>query len=366
MSSSKAETPSLFSNGIAHPDYFLWDAWSCHFQGMLHLYCLALPRRSSSGKAIHPDERNNYKFHVHHFSSTDGGLTWLDCGVFQTPGVATDGHDSRNVWSGSVYVDNQEELWAGYTGIEHPTIDRPFVQNMALTKAHSSSCLEGANRYLVSSVMRDYASILEAGYYLDARDSLGLASGESDGCILAWRDPFLFDNDGKHYMVFAAKAAKASLAKPAMGLALWNRDNPENGLTLLPPVELPDDHSFTQLEVPKIYPIKGNKQFLLVCATTDRVSEEQPGEEVAMAIRIYFSESIAGPWRSAGTKTSVLGNCQHLFGATVLEIDEQAGKITLMAPYTTAPQDERDLTFAPRFSIAIDELGCVDQLQASR
>ena len=354
---------ALFTDGIAHPDYFLWDAWSCHFQGELHLYCLALPRRADNGEAVNPDERNNYPFHVHHFSSTDGGYSWFDCGVFQTPGAASDHHDSRNVWSGSVYVDHQDTLWVGYTGIEQPTNDRPFVQNMALAKAHSSVSLEGAERFLLSSAVRDYAAIVEAGYYLEAPEQLGCADGEAGGCILAWRDPFLFDSEGSNYLAFAAKA---SPSQPAMGLARWDRHNPDKAVTLLPPVVLPDDNGFTQLEVPKIYPLKGGEQFLLVCATTDRQSEEQPGEQVTTAIRLYSAESITGPWRAAGTATSVLGNCQHLFGATVLTVDEQAGEIVMIAPYTTAPQDSRDLTFAPRFTINTADIGRVEQLQARR
>jgi len=354
---------ALFTDGIAHPDYFLWDAWSCHFQGELHLYCLALPRRADNGEAVNPDERNNYPFHVHHFSSTDGGYSWFDCGVFQTPGAASDHHDSRNVWSGSVYVDHQDTLWVGYTGIEQPTNDRPFVQNMALAQTPSAVSLVGAERFLLSSVVRDYAAIVEAGYYLEAPERLGCADGEAGGCILAWRDPFLFASGGKNYMAFAAKA---SAVKPAMGLARWDPSQPDKGIELLPPVVFPDDHSFTQLEVPKIYALKERRQFLLLCATTDRISEDQPGDEVNMQIRLYLSEHISGPWRPAGTTTSVLGNCDHLFGATVLTINEQSGTITLMAPYTTAPNDHRDLTFAPRFSVSLEEMGRVAQVHAVR
>lgn len=360
---AEEEQTLIFKQGIAHPDYFLWDAWSCQHRGLLHLYCLALPRRTEKGEAINPDQRNQYRFHVRHFISQDDGISWKDHGVFQQPAMANDRHDSSNVWSGSVFVDAQDQLWVGYTGIEQPSSDRPFVQNMALAKAHSFDSLEPARRFFLSSVLANYNEIRAAGYFLDAPQRLGYVKGECGGSILAWRDPFLFASGGKNYMAFAAKA---SAVQPAMGLARWDPSQPDKGIELLPPVVFPDDHSFTQLEVPKIYALKERRQFLLLCATTDRISEDQPGDEVNMQIRLYLSEHISGPWRPAGTTTSVLGNCDHLFGATVLTINEQSGTITLMAPYTTAPNDHRDLTFAPRFSVSLEEMGRVAQVHAVR
>ena len=58
-----------FENGIQHPDLYLWDAWSYAENGLIHLYCLAIPRYTLDVMKIDPRERNNFQFHIRHFTS---------------------------------------------------------------------------------------------------------------------------------------------------------------------------------------------------------------------------------------------------------------------------------------------------------
>ena len=360
--SEHALSPRECPLGIHHPDLYLWDAWSCQVDGDIHLFCLALPRVDGLGNIINPDNRNDYSFHVHHFASSDRGLNWRDLGIFQQPGQSPDGHDSYNIWSGSIWRETNNQLWVGYTGIQHAGIDRPFIQNLALTKATQSSC-SAESGWLVSSPLRDHDAIIRAGYFIDDPERLGAAQGECGGTILAWRDPFLFGLNDAHYVVFAAKATPH---KPAVGLARVDLNHPESGLDLKSPITLGDDDQFTQIEVPKIYALPGDEQLLMVCATTNRISEDQPATEVEMLIRLYVSPTVEGPWLPCGTQTSVLGDTEHLFGATVIDIDADSGQIHFMAPFTTGAGDRDRLTFAPRFSVALADIGRVPQICAQR
>ncbi len=352
---------ACFRHGIQHPQWYLWDAWSFWHENTLHLYCLALARQAANGDIIDPTKRNDHRFHVHHFLSTDNGNSWVDGGIFQQPGEAVDGHDSRNVWSGSVWANEDGDIWVGYTGIQLPAPERPFLQCLAVAPAASPDKVSAADGKVLACAHADYGTICAKGYFMDRRDRLGHVAGEPGGAILAWRDPFIFQHKAETYVVFAAKAAPTV---PAMGVLKLQSSDPLGPLDLMPPIVLPDADKFTQFEVPKIYPVDDGRKLLMVCATTDRKTEEQPDEEVQTLIRLYFSESIDGPWMMAGTETSVLGNAENLFGATVITLDERNKQLVLMAPYTLAVGDALGLTFAPPFTVPIDKLGLAPQLHA--
>ena len=91
-----------FENGITHPELWLWDSWTAELDGIVHLYCLALSRTGHDGAPISPDHRNEYPFHIRHFTSADNGRSWKDEGVFAGPREVGDGAFARNVWSGGM------------------------------------------------------------------------------------------------------------------------------------------------------------------------------------------------------------------------------------------------------------------------
>jgi len=104
------KTQNTFENGIHHPEFWLWDSWTCTDVQGLHLYCLALSKTDASGAAITPPDRNKHQFHIRHFVSLDQGNSWTDHGPVLQPGQIADGSDARNVWSGSVCSHQQTEV----------------------------------------------------------------------------------------------------------------------------------------------------------------------------------------------------------------------------------------------------------------
>lgn len=345
-----------FTNGIRHPDFYLWDAWSYQSDDLLHLFCLAIPRRDAEEKHIDPKNRNLFDFHIHHFESGDFGVTWCDAGVHRRPGMALP-YDDGNIWSGSI-TPIGSKLVEAYTGIRRISEGRPFLQSLLLSVLGADGSATQAHCLLCPE--RDYREIREAGYYLDALEDLGSHHGECDGAILAWRDPFLFAFERSIYMVFAAKS---NANQAVMGMARLTEDL--SHAVLMPPISLPDANEFTQFEVPKIAYLESLEKFILLAATTDRQSETQDEKEVSHHIRLYTAKSPLGPWVPCGRKSSIVHGVTNLFGATILGFDEPNNRIMFIAPYTSNASQALQLTFAPRFFVEIDQIEKADKVFAT-
>jgi hypothetical protein len=347
----------LFKQGIRHQDLWLWDAWSVHRNDVINLFALSVPRVDDDGHSIRPEQRNDYQFTIIRFESLDRGISWLEVGRHRQPD-ADCAYQSANVWSGSV-ADLNGSLVEAFTGIKTDSPERPFIQSIYL--AGLDDDFESQSSICLVSSERDYEQIVEAGYFLQPKEELGSVKGEEGGCITAWRDPFIFNASGKTLMVFAAKSAEG---EPAMGLMEVIGDLPDVHARLCPPVTLLDAEDFTQLEVPKIVFIKSLDAFLMLCSTTNRQSECQESSDVDNLLRLYWASDITGPWKPAGTQTSIIAGVDLLFGATILEIDEVSDRLICIAPYTSAADATLALSFAPRFFIDLRDVGTKQQVFA--
>lgn len=361
-----APWPEAFDGEIIHPELYLWDAWGFSVANELHLYCLAVPKKTIDGSPVAASQRNNYPFHVRHFYSENLGKTWLDKGVFQQPSNASDGHDARNVWSGSVLPLSDGRLAVAYTGIRERGKEKPFVQNLAIGIADSAQTMGDKSGKVLFCPELHEASLRAAGYFFAEKDQIGLAGGENNGPITAWRDPFLIadtlDEKQPYKLVWAAKK---SATQCAFGTASINLSNEDISATqLFGPTTLPDDDEFTQLELPQIYVDELNKRYVLIAATTTRTSETQSESEVDKRIRLYTAPSLTGPWQKAGTQTSEVGGLESLFGMTVLKADFENDTLYCMAPYTEATAPEQILSFAPIVKIDLNEIGRVQKISA--
>lgn len=351
-----------FAGAILHPDLYLWDSWCGQTDNSLDLYCLALARLQTDGKIIHPSTRNQYPFHIRHFQSVDQGLHWRDMGCFQEPGLAADRHDARNIWSGSVLDIPGKGKLAAYTALQQGDDQHPFIQGLA-----TGFTLPGYNfstGKLLLCPLRDRERILEAAYYLPESASLGRKEGEEGGPILAWRDPYLFkDNKGNLMMAWAAKV---SAKQPALGMASINLDSNFSCSVkeILPPTQISDKNSFSQLEVPKLYFDPLEENMILIISTTTRQSEAQPADEVQMHHHLYTAKSLRGPWRSGGTETSILANLDTLFGLSVVRADYSERVLYCMAPYTEQAGEKLQLSFPPMFRIDLKQLDKAAQVHA--
>ena len=348
----------LFKGAIRHPGLYLWDAWSYVDGSTIHLYCLAVNRMKPDGSPMTPFERNDYPFHVRHFTSSDDGKSWRDQGCFQKPGVALGKQDERNIWSGSIEPLSCGQKLVSYTGIYEMGGQRNFLQNIAL--AYSADGYQ-ADRFDDSPLccpVRDRELILARGYYLDRAEKLGHDDGEEGGPVMTWRDPFIvYDQQEQMNLLWSAKSAPtrgviahAVLSKTAEGFVVE---------TLLPPIELPDSQEYTQAELPKVYFDPDKQCYYLIVSTCNRLFEGQQDIDVDKTIRLYKSDSVRGPWHSLNERGSRVKGAGGLFGMTVLKTDFENNRMLCMSPYTDAFDPILSLTFSKVFYLDLQSASLI-------
>ena len=358
MIDSSPDMPSadaqVFEGAIVHPDLYLWDSWSYQEHGTIHLFCLAISRTKPNGEALLPAEKDNYPFHIRHFSSLDQGRQWKDEGCFQQPGKTSDGHDERNVWSGSVCLLPSGEKLAGFTGIFEIDDQRRYLQNISLGTS-SSSQIDSLLPSPLSCPIRDREAILSLGYYLDAANRLGSNDGEEGGPVMAWRDPFLFIDSDQRINAFWSAKSGPGVGVIAQGLIAKGDDKCGYSLEkLYPPMSLPDGESFTQAELPKIYFDDAQGIYYLIVSSCYRFYEGQPDSEVDKTIRLYKSNSMRGPWQIAVGNNSAIKGAEGLFGMTVLEPDFANDRLLCISPRTGSDNPDAAFTIGERFYLDLN------------
>lgn len=344
----------VFQGGITHPDLWLWDSWTLSEpSGDLHLYCLALSRRMADGTPITPPERNDFAFHVRHFVSSDHGMSWRDDGPVLTPGQVADGADARNVWSGSALALDDGRIAFGFTGVRNCGADRRFLQTICVATGPNPFQVDAIPQAAISCPLRDYDAIVEKGFHLGPRDSLGSDLGEDGGPIMAWRDPFLFsDPSGGLHAVWSAKI---SPIRPAIAHARLKRDGQNIIIDeLSAPIELPDADLMTQAEVPKLYQDPRSGDLLLMVSACDRRYEGQPDSELTHHHRLYRGADMLGPWQPIAPDTSKLPGLHGLFGGSVIDFDLSLGSFKIIGPYTENAGPEKQLRFAEPKEIFVE------------
>ena len=340
-----------FENGIRHPYLYLWDSWSYVEENIMHLYCLAISRFKPNGDELEPRERNDFPFHIRHFTSIDDGLCWKDEGCFLKPEDISK-LNYRTIWSGCVKPMPNGKKLVAYTGLENIDSQHNYLQNIAIGVSEDGYKVNNIYNQELSSPLRDWKAIVDKGYYFDSVDNLGSNKGEKDGPIMSWRDPFIFyDKDNKLNLFWAAKIGPRVNAM-ARATLKPNGDFFEIE-ELHPPITVPDVEKFTQLEVPKVLYDKEKDQYYLIISSCNRLFENQPDSEVSKEVRLYTSKNIAGPWKSLGGK--ILGE-ENLFGATVLKTDFKNNRLLCIAPYTENANTNLMLSFAPVFYIYLNPL----------
>ena len=334
-----------FLGAINHPDLWLWDSWTSESFGAISLYCLALSKVDSKKKPIHPNERNEYSFHIRLFVSSDDGNSWMDQGAVFGPKNQFDDSDSSNIWSGSVF-ENSDTIIMAYTGLREISDSREFLQTICLAHTIGRKPNFVVSQPALSDPLRDYEDIVSSGYYLGQKDSLGASEGEDSGPILAWRDPYLFEEeDGVLYAFWSAKIGKKT---PAIAWA--SLETSSDGLRLgklRPPILLPVSHSVTQLELPKLYKDRRKQMYYCLVSACDRLTEGQPDGEISKEVHLFRSKDLQGDWEPYDGKSSLLSDFGQVFGASLVSIDYEAGTANLIAPYTEQAEADVQLSFPP-------------------
>lgn len=325
-----------FIDHIDHPDLWIWDAWTCFARGKVHMYCLALAK-SHEGQPISPASRNQFQFHIRHFSKLLPDGEWVDCGPFLLPSTSGD----RNVWSGSV-LPYKSGVLAAYTDVRWNKPDMPFVQSICIGWSSSFNAYAGLPAHRVSDPVRDYDQIRALGYYLAEPNLLGSKEGEEGGPILAWRDPFLFEEDGVLQAIWCAKTAPSTPALAHATISVGKHG--EIQAQLRPPIELPDSEQYTQAELPKIWNDETTGKWFLLVSACNRQHENQPDERVRKDLRLYSSQSVTGPWRPWAANGSTLDAPRYGFGASPYFEPDNPGKPRFVVPFTEQAQATRILT----------------------
>jgi hypothetical protein len=341
-----------FVNGIRHPLLYLWDAWSFMEEDTMHLYCLALSRLKPDGTTLQPKERNDFPFHIRHFTSENNGRSWKDEGCFLKPEKLSKKFNFYTIWSGSIELLPDGRKLVALTALERANPNYNYLQNIVLATSSNGHTIDHIADIVLSSPFRDWKEITSKGYYLDAPEKLGSNEGEDGGPILAWRDPFVFiDKDEKINLFWAGKI---SPTKSALVRAELENDGALYKIKkLFTPVTVPDADKFTQLELPKVLYDEEKGLYYLIISSCNRLYEGQSDEEVDKGVRIYKSNSIDGQWKALGHK--ILGS-ENLFGPTVLKTDFKNNRLLCIAPYTDAAEDHLSLSFSPVFYVYLDTL----------
>ena len=108
-----------FNNGIRHPLLHLWDSWSYMDADIMHLYCLAVSRLKPDGTPLRPMERNDFPFHIRHFTSDNVGKSWKDEGCFLKRDALSKNFNFYTIWSGSVDVLPDGRKLVAFTALEN-------------------------------------------------------------------------------------------------------------------------------------------------------------------------------------------------------------------------------------------------------
>lgn len=330
-----------FSGGIAHPDVYIWDAWSMRKDGGdIFLYTLASPRDAyKNGDIDIQTQRDHLPHHHRLFVSGDGGHSWKDRGPSFAPSAAQDRFDSRSIWTGSA-LPYQGKFLCAYTGIRRHDDAHPFIQGIGLAASDDGFAFTRVTEEALSCPMRDYDMIRAKGYYLGPRGDLGSGDGEEGGCILAWRDPGLQIDakTGEVHAFWSAKSSLHSAQEPVLGHGIIHDPLGTPRLELLAPVRLPDSGEYTQAEVPQLVYNEKQPLYYMVVSTCNRSSKDQIDRDLELNARVYLSSDLNGGWERAGF---IIRKKDLRYPAAITGFDAapDGGTLHFMAPYSRASNE---------------------------
>jgi hypothetical protein len=317
--SIQPRTGTLFPSTIASDEWYLWDNYGYIEEGQMHIYAQAADKKSCRK----PEDRY-WQAYWRHFSSEDGGKSWIDEGPALWPQKGPKAYDSYNIWSGSVLVRKNGMKIAAYTGLAAGKLALQSIA-IAISKEGHQFWRVSQDRPLLSAEL-DYERLIEKGYYLGPKETIGDIEREADGTFLCLRDPFLFeDQDEKLHIFFGAKALLGDDIVRAVGHAVFCDPEQLHAVELLSPIFVPDGDQFNQLELPNVFQHDGI--YYLVISTTNLAYIGQPDSEAQKSVRIYRSKFLDREWKPYGDsgKHIILTPESKLYGLNILNNSNRTG-----------------------------------------
>lgn len=268
-------------------DYYLWDNWSLvDRDGTIHVYALSASRE-------HTPAQRHFHAEWRHFASVDNGKNFADLGIILKKNKRAGSFDDQAIWSGSIAQLSNGKYLAAYTGLSSR---RQFLQSIGLSissDGHNFKPLKSRRAIIDHESMREL--FIEKGYYVDKLHRIGNPHGEENGSIQALRDPYIFESDKGIEIFWAAKSynQKGEVIS-SIGHATIKDLNHPSKVILNPPINPPDGHTYSQLELPNIVK-QEDGSYLWFISTTNRMSEADPETSIEMMSRVYRSKTIDSP-----------------------------------------------------------------------
>lgn len=262
-------------------DHWLWDHWIADDGEQYHLFFLRASR------ALHDPQRRHFNASMGHAVSTDAREWTLMPDVL----VHSDGpaFDDKAIWTGSTIVKPDGTLRVFYTGISHA--EAGMVQRVGWADSTDGVTFERACAEPVTADNRWYQT-WNPSYSFDE----------------AWRDPFVFQHEGRWHMLVTARAKGVDVKHSGViGHAV---SDDLDHWEVLPPLTEPGA-PFGQLEVSQSREVGGRHLLVFSCGR-DMQAEPGPG-----GVWVAEGEGPLGPWDVAGARYV---RPEHLYAGQLLPL----------------------------------------------
>lgn len=265
---------------FAMPDHWLWDHWLLDDGSRYHLFFLRASR------ALHDPDRRHWRASLGHAVSDDA-RAWTLCPDALVHADAPS-WDDKAIWTGSTVIKPDGTMRVFYTGISHG--DPGLVQRIGWADSEDGVTFRRTCPRPLEADPRWYAT-------------LG-SDGEADE---HWRDPFVFEHEGRWHMLITARARGVDrLHAGVVGHAVSeDLDHWE----VLEPLSVPGP--FGQLEVCQSRTVDGRHYLVFSCGR-DMQADPCPG-----TVWVAEGEGPLGPWDVDGARYVEL---THLYAGQLVRL----------------------------------------------
>lgn len=249
-------------------DKWVWDFWFARKGADTHIFYLQAPRSLGN-----PDLRH-WHCSIGHAVSRDL-QSWDILPDVLFPSEHKTAWDSRTTWTGSIL--KHDEIWyMFYTGTSE--VEKGLIQRIGLA---TSDDLITWNKHAENPIMESdprWYELLDEKIWHEQ----------------AWRDPWVFEQDGMFHAFITARVNKGH--SKDRGVIGYARSNDLLNWEVQAPITQPGE--FAYLEVPQLVKIN-RRWYLLFCVESDKFSEsreKRKGVEISTGTHYMMADDPFGPY----------------------------------------------------------------------